>query len=235
MRINKYLASIGIASRRAIDEMIEEGRVQLNGKLAKLGDQAVGTDKIEVDGQEIKNRGEQKVYFALNKPAGFTSTAAKIKGEKNILELIKSDFRLYPVGRLDRDSKGLIILTNDGELALKLTHPKFHVPKTYEIKVLGKVNDAQLEKLKKGIMLEDGHTKPADVKIKSQSLPHHSVLEMTLYEGKKRQIRRMMAYLHLHILDLCRTSIGPIKLGSLPMGKYRRLANVEVLNLKSYS
>lgn len=233
MRINKYLASLGVAARRRIDEMVEEGRVKINGQRAKLGDQVSDSDSIEVDGEVIKSRGEQKVYFILNKPAGYTSTAAHIKGEKNVLELVKSGVRLYPVGRLDRDSTGLIILTNDGELTLKLTHPKFHIAKTYEVKVLGNVADTQLDMIKKGIRLEDGITKPADAKIKSQSLPRHSTLEITLYEGKKRQIRRMMAYLHLHIIDLKRISIGSIKLGSLAIGKYRNLTKEEVENLNS--
>lgn len=234
MRINKYLAQIGVASRRAIDEMIEEGRVKVNGKPAKLGDQVEPEkDKVEVDGQIVANRGEHKVYIILNKPAGYTSTSAQIKGERNILELVKSNVRLYPVGRLDRDSTGLIILTNDGELTLKLTHPKFHIPKTYEVKILGNVSDTQIEMIKKGINLEDGLTKPADVKIKSQSLPHHSILEITLFEGKKRQIRRMMAYLHLHIIDLKRISTGSIKLGNLPLGKYRNLTQEEIKDLIS--
>jgi len=229
MRINKYLASIGVASRRAIDEMIEEGRVKLNGKVAKLGDQIdPDKDQVMVDGREVKSRGEEKVYVILNKPIGYTSTSATIKGEKNVLELVSSSIRLFPVGRLDRDSTGLILLTNDGELAQKLTHPKFHIPKTYEVKVLGNVGKTQLEMISKGIKLEEGITKPADVKLKSQSLPHHSILEITLYEGKKRQIRRMMACLHLHVLELKRISVGSIKLGTLPIGKHRKLTAEEI-------
>lgn len=228
MRINKYLASIGVASRRAIDEMVEEGRVLINGTVVELGDQVdPEKDRITIDGKEVKGGGEEKVYIILNKPVGYTSTSASIKGEKNVLELVPSKTRVFPVGRLDRDSTGLILLTNDGELAQKLTHPKFHIPKTYEVKVLGDVNKSQIEMLEKGIKLEEGITKPADVKLKSQSLPHHSVLTITLYEGKKRQIRRMMAKLHLHVLNLCRISVGSIKLGDLPVGKYRKLSQEE--------
>lgn len=232
MRINRYLASIGIASRRAIDEMIEQGRVTINGKVATLG-QSIDTerDRITIDNEEVKSGGEEKVYIILNKPTGYTSTSAKIKGEKNVLELVPSKIRLYPVGRLDRDSTGLILLTNDGELAQKLTHPKFHIPKTYEVKVLGDVSKTQIEMIQKGIKLEEGITKPAEVKIKHQSLPHHSILTITLYEGKKRQIRRMLAVLHLHVLELCRITVGPIKLGDLPLGKYRKLSEVEVKSL----
>lgn len=231
MRINKYLASIGVASRRKVDELVEEGRIKINGKTANLGDQVdQQKDTVEVDGAKVGEK-EKLVYIALNKPEGYTSTAAHIKGEKSVLELVKSNIRLYPVGRLDKDSTGLILLTNDGELALKLTHPKFHIPKTYEVKVLGNVTKTQIEMMEKGIKLEEGTTKPAKVQIKTQSLPHHSILEITLYEGKKRQIRRMLATLHLHVLELSRISVGPLKLGSLPLGKYRNLTEDEVKSL----
>lgn len=231
MRINKFLASRGIASRRKIDEMIEEGIVQINSKVAKLGDQISAGDEVFVDGKKIENSQEKKEYIILNKPIGYTSTTAKIKGEKNILELIDSTSRLYPVGRLDKDSSGLIFLTNDGELTQKLTHPKKHIPKTYEVKVLGNVSDDQLKKLREGIELEEGITKEAKVKIINKALPRHSILEITLYEGKKRQIRRMMSELHLHVLALKRISIGPIKLGNLQHGKYRNLTTDERKNL----
>ncbi len=234
MRINKYLAQIGVASRRSVDKMVEEGRVTVNGKVAQLGqsiDEA--KDLIKVDGQEVVNREVGNVYIILNKPTGYTSTAAKIKGEKNVLELVKTNARLYPVGRLDRESTGLILLTNDGELTQKLTHPKFHIPKTYEVKALGNVDDRKIEILQKGVVLEDGKTKPADVKIISRSLPHHCLFQITLYEGKKRQIRRMAAALHIHIIDLKRISIGPIQLGNLPLGKFRNLTHQEVKSLKT--
>lgn len=233
IRINKYLASLGIASRRKIDEIISEGRVKINDKVTELGNQTdPSKDKITIDGREVKSGEEQKIYIALNKPAGYTSTAAHIKGEKNVLELVTSDVRLYPVGRLDKESTGLILLTNDGEFAQKLTHPKYYVAKTYEVKVLGDVNKAQLEMLSKGIKLEEGTTKPAEVKITSQSLPHHSILEITIFEGKKRQIRRMLATLHLHVLELKRISIGPIKIGNLALGKYRNLSGEEIKGFK---
>lgn len=231
MRINKYLASIGIASRRKVDELIEEERVKINGKTANLGDQVdPQKDIVEVDGEKVGEK-EKLVYIVINKPQGYTSTAAHIKGEKSVLELVNSNVRLYPVGRLDRDSTGLILLTNDGELALKLTHPKFHVPKTYEVKVLGNVTKTQLEMIEKGIKLEEGTTKPSKVQIKTQSLPHHSILEITLFEGKKRQIRRMLSTLHLHVLELKRISVGPVKLGNLQVGKYRNLTQEELSKL----
>lgn len=228
MRINKFLASIGVASRRKVDELIAEGRVQIDSRIAKLGDQVdPEKEKVTVDGELVGDK-QKLVYIALNKPKGYTSTTAKIKGEKNILELISSHQRLYPVGRLDRDTSGLILLTNDGDFAQRVTHPKYHLPKTYEVTVLGNITDDQLEKLRGGIELEEGITQPAEVKIVSKSLPRHSTFTMTLFEGKKRQIRRMAAYLHLHILDLKRISIGSIKLGNLSVGKYRELTKEEL-------
>lgn len=235
MRINKYLASLGVASRRSVDQMIEEGRgVSINSQIAKLGEQIdPQKDLVTVNGEVIGSREEQKVYIALNKPIGYTSTAAKIKGEKNVVELVRSKTRLYPVGRLDKDSSGLMILTNDGELAQKLTHPKFHIPKTYEVLILGNVSQTQLEMLSKGITLEDGKTAPANIKVKRKSLPNNTLLEMTLYQGKKRQIRRMTAVLHLHVIDLKRISIGQVNIGNLKVGAYRNLTTEEVSDLKS--
>lgn len=251
MRINKYLASLGVASRRKVDELIEDRKVTVNGKPAKLGDDInPKKDKVKVDSREVQTK-QELIYLALNKPKGYTSTTVKIKGEKSILELVSAHPRgvsgsgsahpggedihgtnnlprIYPVGRLDRDSSGLIFLTNDGEFANRLTHPKYHVPKKYEIKILGNVPDEKIQMLSSGVELEDGKTKPAEVKIVKKSLPHDSTLEITLYEGKKRQIRRMMAALHLHIIDLKRTSIGPVKLAGLSMGKYRKLSKEEV-------
>lgn len=234
MRINKYLASLGVASRRSVDQMIEEGRVSINSQIAKLGEQVdPQKDLVTVNGEIVDSREEQKVYIALNKPIGYTSTAAKIKGEKNVVELVRSKTRLYPVGRLDKDSSGLMILTNDGALALKLTHPKFHIAKTYEVRLLGNVSQTQIEMMQKGITLEDGKTVPADIKVIHKSLPNNTLLEMTLYQGKKRQIRRMTAVLHLHVIDLKRISIGQVNIGNLKVGAYRNLTTEEVSDLKS--
>lgn len=208
--------------------------MRINSQIAKLGEQVdPQKDLVTVNGKVIDSRGQQKTYIALNKPIGYTSTAAKIKGEKNVLELVRSKSRLYPVGRLDKHSSGLMILTNDGELALKLTHPKFHVAKTYEVLILGNVSGTQIEMMQKGIALEDGKTAPADIHVLRKSLPNNTLLEITLYQGKKRQIRRMTAAIHLHVLDLKRISIGPIKLGQLPVGKYRMLTEDEISNLKA--
>lgn len=236
IRLNKYLASVGVAARRKVDEMIEERAIIVNGKVAVLGQKVDPTqDKIEVNGREVVNRKEQLVYILLNKPKGYTSTTAKIKGEKSVLELVKSHVRLYPVGRLDRDSTGLMLLTNDGELAQHLTHPKYHIPKTYEVLILGNVSQDKLSKLKSGVVLDEGKTAPAQVSIIKKMLPHSTLMQFVLYEGRKRQIRRMCAELHLHVLDLKRVGIGSIKLGGMPIGKYRNLTTEEVKLLKSSS
>lgn len=232
MRINKYLASLGIASRRKIDEMVEEGQIKVNGKIAKLGDQVNSDkDKIEVDGREVAAKKEELVYIILNKPKGVVSTAAEFPNEKTVLDLIESDVRLYPVGRLDKDSTGLILLTNDGELTNHLTHPKYHIPKTYEVMILGSVTDEKLSALRNGIELEDGKTAPAEVIVISKT-NHHTWLKMVLKEGKKRQIRRMASALHLHVEDLKRISIGQISIGNLAIGKYRNLKQDEINQLK---
>lgn len=233
MRINKYLASLGIASRRKIDEMVEEGQIKVNGKIAKLGDQIDPVkDKVEVDDREVAAKKEKLTYVILNKPKGVVSTAAEFPNERTVLDLVESDIRLYPVGRLDKDSTGLILLTNDGELTNRLTHPKYHIPKTYEVMILGPVVDEKLSALRNGIELEDGKTAPAEVIVTSKT-SHHTWLKIVLKEGKKRQIRRMASALHLHVEDLKRVSIGPIKIGNLAVGKFRNLRLDEIESLKS--
>ncbi len=233
MRINKYLASLGIASRRKVDKLIEEGRVRINSQIAKLGDQIdPEKDKVEVNSREVKAQKEKFVYIILNKPNGVVSTTAEFPNEKTVLDLVDSNVRLYPVGRLDKDSTGLILLTNDGELTNHLTHPKYHSPKTYEVMILGPVTDEKLNILRNGIELEDGKTAPAEVSVISKT-NHHTWLRVVLKEGKKRQIRRMTSALHLHIEDLKRVSIGPISIGNLGLGKFRNLRKDEVEKLKN--
>ncbi|MCR4324798.1 MAG: rRNA pseudouridine synthase [Candidatus Curtissbacteria bacterium] len=259
MRINKFLAQAGVASRRKADELIEEGSVSVNGKPAILGQDVSEKDEILVNGKKI-DRKAKNVYIILNKPKDVTSTVYDRHARFTVLDLIKSSSwserseaigskkdsisrstpsrmttrdlpRLYPVGRLDEDSTGLILLTNDGELTQHLTHPKFHIAKTYEVLILGEVQSDKIQQLESGIVLEDGKTAPAEVKV-LQASAHRTLLQITLYEGKKRQIRRMAAALHLHILSLKRVSMGPLKLGTLPSGKHRHLTEQEVRNLK---
>lgn len=258
MRINKFLAQAGIASRRKVDILIEEGKVTVNGKIASLGQEVNQSDTVLVNGQPITTL-QPPTYIVLNKPKGVTSTVYDPHARRTVLDLVKysssdpakggrveksngqygssrfhsnNNSRLYPVGRLDQDSTGLILLTNDGELANRLTHPKFHIPKTYEVTILGEVSQNQISKMESGIFLEEGKTAPAKVETAYKSA-HKTILNITIFEGRKRQIRRMTASLHLHILFLKRISIGPILLGNLPSGKFRNLTAGELNALKS--
>lgn len=229
IRINKYLASIGIASRRQIDNFIDQGEISINGNI--LSEKGIkidpDTDIIKVNGKAVSRQAQEKEYIILNKPIGVLSTAKDTHGRQTVLDLIKSKSRLYPIGRLDQNSHGLIILTNDGDLTLKLTHPRNHISKVYLAKILGQVKEDKIRKMKDGVELEDGLTAPAKVETISQS-QYQTVLQITLFEGKKRQIRHMCATLHLYLQDLQRIAIGPIKLGNLDQGEWRKLTKEEV-------
>lgn len=233
IRLNKFLAQIGIASRRAIDEFIIQGRISINGKVSKqLGIKIdPQRDQIMIDNRKIDNASEKLIYIILNKPKGVISTAKDNFGNTTVLDLVKTNARLYPVGRLDQDSHGIILLTNDGSLTYKLTHPKYHIAKIYRVTILGFANDINIKKLSQGVLLDDGKTAPAVVKIINRN-ERQTILEITLYEGKKRQIRRMCSTLHLHLTDLQRIAIGPIQLGSLGIGKWRNLSQKEINYLK---
>lgn len=230
MRINKFLAQAGVASRRKVDDLIQRGQVTVNGKKASLGQEVGEGDNVLVNGQPVQKL-QAPTYIILNKPKGITSTVYDPHAQFTVMQLVDVKEKLFPVGRLDEDSTGLILLTNDGELANHITHPKFHMPKVYEVAILGVVSPENIRKLESGIILEEGKTAPAKVEIAYKS-PHKTILKITLFEGKKRQIRRMTASLHLHILSLKRLSIGPIVLGSLASGKHRKLSEKEVKALK---
>ncbi len=230
MRINKYIASLGVASRRKVDEMIESGKVKVNGKVAKLGQKVEATDKIQVGGREVAGKRE-KIYFAVNKPKGVISTARDTHGRRTVVSLVRSGERLFPVGRLDAESEGLMLLTNDGELMQRLTHPKYHVPKVYEVVVLGSMGEEKIGRMRSGMRLRNGDvTRPAKVKVESRD-EHKTVLIIELGEGKNRQIRRMCEALHLHLLNLKRVELGPVRLEGLPAGGHRRLEEDEVKDL----
>ena len=208
MRINKFLAHAGVASRRKADELIEQGKVFVNNKKATLGQQInPQKDEVKVNGSPISSQ-EEFEYIIINKPKGVASTAADT--------LVNTKSRVYPVGRLDKESTGLILLTGDGDLTNRLTHPRYHVEKIYEVTYLGKVDDATIGRMEKGIEKEEGKTKEARVKTLSTN-EHKTVLQITLFEGRKRQIRRMAEKFHLHILSLKRIAIGHINLGNLEL------------------
>ncbi|HSX19348.1 MAG TPA: pseudouridine synthase [Candidatus Saccharimonadales bacterium] len=244
MRLNKFLAHAGVASRRKVDLQIEEGKVLVNNKKAVLGQRIdPEKDKIIVNGKEITTK-ENLEYFILNKPVGVTSTVSDSHAKKTVLDIVKVKSRVYPVGRLDLNSKGLILLTNDGDLANRLTHPRYHVPKVYQVLYIGSITGEKIGRIEKGIELEEparnashsdaggGKTKEAKVKTITND-GNKTLLEITLYEGRKRQIRRMAEKLHLHIISLKRMAIGPIQLGDLESGKFRSLSAQEIKDLKN--
>lgn len=233
-RIQKILAKAGITSRRKAEELILEGRVLVNGKMATLGMKAdLERDYIKVDGKLVL-KPEPKTYIVLNKPKGFLTTLEDPEGRPTIRELLKGvRYRVYPVGRLDFNSEGLLILTNDGELAYRLTHPSYNVPKTYLVKVKGLVEEKDLNKLRKGIMLEDGMTAPANIKrIRMPKTEKNSWLEVTIHEGKKRQVRRMFQRIRHPVLKLKRIRIDGISLGNLPPGQWHYLTPQEIQKLR---
>ena len=233
MRINKFLSSLGIASRRAIDKYIEEGRIKVNGVIASTGIDVTEEDEIYIDNKKIEtNRIEEKVYFMLNKPLEVLSASSDDRGRKTVVDLIKTDKRIFPIGRLDYMTSGLILLTNDGELFNRLVHPKSEIYKKYYIKVFGEVKKEEIDELKKGVLLEDGKTLPAKVAgIKYDK--NKTSMYISIREGRNRQIRRMIEKFEYKVLMLRREKIGELALGDLPEGKYRELTKQEVEYLYS--
>jgi 23S rRNA pseudouridine2605 synthase len=232
MRLQKFLASAGVGSRRKCEEYIIKGQVRVNDSvITALGTTVCPTDKVYFNNQEVKTE-ETLVYYMLNKPTGYVTTVQDEKNRKTVLDLVKDvPYRIFPVGRLDYQTSGLLLLTNDGEFTYHMTHPKHHVGKTYVAKVKGKVRTAELLKLQNGIKIEDYVTSPAKVKCTEQTL-HTSVLKMTIYEGKNRQVRKMCQAIGHEVITLKRTAIASLKLGDLPSGQYRALSPEEVETLR---
>jgi 23S rRNA pseudouridine2605 synthase len=227
MRLGKHLAHAGVASRRASEALVTEGRVTVDG--AVITDPArdvSGEETIAVDGELVRAPGARVVY-ALHKPPGVVSTAADTHGRRTVVDLVPSGQRLYPVGRLDADSTGLILLTNDGDLAYALTHPRFEVPRTYRARVEGRPSERALRALREGVELDDGRTAPAHVRLLG---PHE--LELTIHEGRKRQVRRMCEAVGHRVVELRRVAFGPLRLGDLGAGRHRRLTAAEVQRLR---
>ena len=231
-RINKYFSSKGVASRREVDRMIEAGRISVNGSTPEPGQKVSDEDEIRLDGRLIGEE-EEKLYFLLNKPSGVISSAKDDRGRKTVVDIIGSKSRIYPVGRLDYDSEGLIILTNDGDLFNKVIHPRAKVYKTYTVKVRGSVADRDLSSLRDGVELEDGVTLPAKVK-KLSFDGNFTWMEISIREGKNRQIRRMCKSIGHPVLYLRRDKLGELELGALGIGKYRKLSKEEVAYLKRF-
>ena len=230
-RIQKILSSRGVASRRKAEEMITAGRIVCNGKQCVLGDVAdPDVDEILIDGKPLPMEGE-RCYIMLNKPRGFVTTLSDEKGRKNAAQLVADcGQRVYPVGRLDMDSEGLLLFTNDGEFANNLMHPKHEVEKTYRVTVLEFAAD-KLEKLKLPVVLDDYQIKPPKVELETAKGNKASIL-VTIHEGRNRQVRRMCAIAGLTVMRLERISEGKLSLGNLPKGKWRYLTKDEVEALK---
>ena len=225
MRLAKYLAHGGVASRRAAEELIGAGRVTVGGEVVTDPARDVdGSSGVEVDGRPVE--AEPREVWALNKPEGVVSTAREPGSRRAVTELVDSSLRLYPVGRLDADSTGLILLTNDGELAYRLTHPRYGVPKTYRVKLVRPPSDRELEHLRNGVRLEDGPTAPAEVRRFGES-----EIEVTIREGRKRQLRRMAEAVGNKVSALERVSLGSVRLGGLRRGQARQLGDDEVRSL----
>jgi 23S rRNA pseudouridine2605 synthase len=236
VRLQKFMADQGVASRRKSEDMILEGRVRVNNKVAKeLGRKVIpGLDKVTVDGKLIGGRIEY-VYLVLNKPKGYLSTTDDPKNRKTVLDLVKDiDQRIYPVGRLDYNTEGLLIMTNDGDLTFAMTHPSKEIKKTYHVTIDGVLSVEDVTKLRKGIDIGDCVTAPAEVYILEENTDG-SVIELIIHEGKYRQVRRMLEALGFDVKRLVRTQIGNITKKGIPRGKYRHLKKTEVHVLKGQS
>jgi len=233
-RLQKVLAAAGVASRRKCEELIAAGRVQVNEQTVTTLGVKVNPDEdiITVDGKPIA--GETKMYLVFHKPKGVITSAADPKGRKVVTDYLKGiKERLYPVGRLDYDTEGLLILTNDGEFAHLLTHPKHHVPKTYHATVKRVPHGTVLDKLREGIQLEDGMTAPAEVEYVDVDMEkNEAIISITIYEGRNRQVRRMFDAVGHPVLKLRRIKFGALHLEGLPRGKFRELSKDEVKSLR---
>lgn len=242
-RVDKILANSGYGSRSDIKKMVKQGRIFLNGSVIK--DSGIqcdpNLDKLEVDGEQVLYR--EYVYIMLHKPPGVISATEDVR-EKTVLDLLPAKLRIYspfPVGRLDKDTEGLLLLTNDGQLAHDLLSPRKHVPKTYEAEVLGKIGDTEVEQFKQGVELDDGYvTLPAELRVLSydnqeDGSPSKSYISLTISEGKFHQVKRMFEAVGSKVTYLKRVSMGPLELDpSLPKGRFRELEESEIMQLRSY-
>jgi 23S rRNA pseudouridine2605 synthase len=229
-RIQKVLARAGVASRRAVEEMIVRGRIRVNGGRVELGLRIdPSKDIVEIDGSRVPLQAEL-AYYLVNKPVGVVTTASDEQNRETVLDLLEVETRVYPVGRLDIESEGAVLLTNDGELALRLTHPRYGVGKTYLVEVGGGVKEKIVRTLARGVELSDGMTAPAEARLVERS-PSGTLIEISLTEGRNRQVRRMFEAVGHPVHRLVRTAIGPLMLGRLKPGTYRKLRLEEVRNL----
>ncbi len=234
-RIQKVLSEQGLCSRRAAEQIIAEGRVTLNGRPVSLGDKMdTQRDLLAVDGQPVRiPKHTEYYYYMLHKPRGYVTTMSDERGRKTVVDLMGgTPVRVYPVGRLDKDSEGLLLMTNDGNFANMLSHPSHNVAKTYRVTVHPHASEEQILQLSNGVMLEDGMTRPAVIHVVVDE-PERTVMEMSIKEGRNRQIRRMCDAVGLQVVRLRRISLGPVRLGMLAPGKYRELTSAEISALRA--
>ena len=234
IRIQKIMSDCGYCSRRKAEELIAKGKVKLNGHPVKLGDRASAKDLITVDGQKLNVPKKKKnIYIMLNKPRGYVTTMSDELERKCVTELLTGvEERVYPIGRLDRNSEGLLLFTNDGEFANSIMHPSKHISKTYRVTVRPDINDEQLIKMSEGVELDGKKTQPATINVLSKETGR-VVMLITIKEGKNRQIRRMCEAVGLEVARLRRISVGPIKLGMLKPGAYRELTAEELRAIRN--
>lgn len=233
IKVQKYFSDCGVMSRRAAEEAIKKGLVRVNGEVVSEGERIIpGVDLVEYNGVPVIPSADKKTYVLLNKPRGFVTTLSDEKGRRTVAELVASvGTRIYPVGRLDMDSDGLLLFTDDGELTNKLTHPRHEIPKIYHVTVSGKVSREKIDALSSPMIIDGYKILPVKTRVIDEGVSS-STLEMTLYEGRNRQIRKMCQQQNLKITRLCRVAIGNIRLGSLAVGKWRYLTPAEVAYLK---
>ena len=233
-RLQKVIAERGYCSRRKAEELIKAGKVMVDGRVVDtLGFKVDENASIIIEGKELEK--ENKIVILLNKPKNVISSTSDEKGRTTVTDLIDSPYRLYPLGRLDFDSSGLLLLSNDGELMQKLLHPKYLVEKTYEVTIDGLIRDNEIKKLEKGVMIDGKMTAPAKVKlIRQNNNKYTSFLEVTIHEGRNRQIRKMFASLSYKVIKLHRIKEANITLDNLKSGEYRQLKPFEVKKLKKY-
>ena len=230
-RLNKYLADCGVGSRRECDNLIRDGRVKINDRVAALGSFVSDGDKISVDGKRVANK-PKNCYVLLNKPKGCVTTVKDDRGRKTVMDFVDVKARLFPVGRLDYDTEGLLILTNDGDLANRLTHPSSEIGKTYIARISGELSEAERAKLEKGVLVDGVMTAKARVKILEKDV-HHTRCEITIHEGRNHQVKKMFEAVGKEVEFLKRVAIGDLRLGGLKRGEYRFLKDEEVDYLKN--
>lgn len=231
MRINKFLAAAGVASRRECDKLIADGKVSVNGKSAALGLDVSSDDEVFVDGKRVVIQKDE--YYILNKPKGYICSVSDDKGRKTVMDLMPANVgRIYPVGRLDYDSEGLLIMTTDGELAQKLTHPSNEVPKTYLVKIEGTLTEAALNPIRSGIEIDGYITKKCKAHIVETNKAYTKV-QISITEGKNREIRKMFAAIGKEVMFLKRIKVGELTLRGLDRGAFRKLTKPEIEYLKS--